>query len=252
MSTSRICVLWFLLAGGLTGLAAGPQISAPIVPADPAAAGRELVAQLLAMRPEANLTNEAVLRVFSRNTLRFEVPVQITVQAGETSWSTTYRTEGTNQEHAAAFTVTHFPDRPNEYRVATDATNEFKTLPGDQAFVPFADSDYLLADLGLEFLHWPTQRLLRKELCRSQSCNKLESIAPPGQTNGYVRVISWFDIDTGGPVLCEAYDANGRQVKEFKPNDVKKVNGEWHVEEMEINNFPAKTKTILHFNLEGR
>jgi hypothetical protein len=251
-----------LLAGCFGASAAGRELATPpIVPSDPEAAGREFAAQLLALRPEASVTNDALLRVYSGRTLRFEIPVQITVQAGETSWSTTYRTEGTNQEHAAAFTVTHFPDRPNEYRVAVFSrppgdTNEFQTLTGNQAFVPFADSDYLLADLGLEFLHWPTQRLLQKELCRGQSCNKLESIAPPGQTNGYVRVVSWFDIDTGGPVLCEAYDANGKQVKEFKPTGVKKVNGEWHVEEMEISNprisSRTRPRTVLHFILEGR
>lgn len=249
-------ILTVLLLVTLTGLAAGPQLATPpVVPADPAAAGRELVARLLAIRPEVSATNKAVLRVYTGRNLRFEIPVQIEVQAGDNSWSTTYRTEGTNKEHAAALTVTHFPDRPNEYRVAVFSrppgdTNEFPIVTGAQAFVPFADSDYLLADLGLEFLHWPTQRLLQKEICRGQSCDKLESVAPAGWTNGYVRVVAWFDIDTGGPVLVEAYDAAGRNVKEFKPNDFKKVNGQWQVQEMEMNNFRTGSRTTLHFQFD--
>lgn len=118
--------------------------------------------------------------------------------------------------------------------------------------IPFAGSDFWLADLGMEFLQWPTQRLLKKEICRSQSCDKLESIAPSGQTNGYVRVLSWFDIDTGGPVLVEAYDAKGKMVKEFKPNDFTKVNGKWQVEEVQISDNRTKSVSFLHFHLEGK
>jgi hypothetical protein len=251
------------LALGILGLAclrlaaAAPQLEAPITPADPVAAGRELVTRLLALRPAESTTNEAVLRVRVNKTNQFEVPLRIEVRVGETNWSTTYRTHGAGTDAAAAFTVTHTENSPNEYRVARfscppDATNDFEILGGAQAFIPFAGSDFWLADLGMEFLHWPAQRLLRKELCRGQSCDKLESLAPPGQTNGYVRVVSWFDVDTGGPVLVEAYDAKGRMVKEFKPNDFKKVNGQWEVEELEISNRRTGSRTTLRFKLDAR
>jgi hypothetical protein len=238
----------------LTGLAAGPQLSTPpVVPADPAAAGRELVARLLAIQPAASETNRATLQVRSRKGVAFEVPVEIAIQAGGTRWSMTYRTTGSNAAPTAAFTVIHRADGPNEYRVARPGaaeTNTTEVLAGPAAFVPFAGSDFDLADLGMEFLHWPTQRLLQKEICRGQSCDKLESVAPAGWTNGYVRVVAWFDIDTGGPVLVEAYDAAGRNVKEFKPNDFKKVNGQWQVSEMEMSNFRTGSRTTLHFQFD--
>lgn len=235
--------------------AAAPQFSSPIIPADPAAAGRELVARLLALRPAENVTNEAVLRVRVSKTNQFEVPVRIEVRVSETNWSTTYSTRGTNTDHAATFTVTRSEKSPNEYWVMTfsctrDAMNDFKNLPGEQAFIPFAGSDFWLADLGMEFLQWPTQRLLKKELCRGQSCDKLESVAPQGWTNGYMRVVSWFDIDTGGPVLVEAYDAKNKLVKEFKPNDFTKVNGQWQVEELEMNNLRTGSRSYLRFKLK--
>ena len=116
--------------------------------------------------------------------------------------------------------------------------------------VPFAGTDFWVADLGMEFLRWPSQTLLKKELRRGQSCNKLESIAPPGWTNGYVRVVGWYDIDTGGPVLVWAYDANGKRLKEFKPNEFKKVNGEWQVEEMEIATSRTGSRTTMRFQLD--
>jgi hypothetical protein len=158
--------------------------------------------------------------------------------------------------------ISRSPSRGNEYErtfffiptnrdeiVSGPLPSERKKLAGEQAFIPFAGSDFWLADLGMEFLQWPTQRLLKKELCRGQSCDKLESIAPAGQTNGYVRVVAWFDIDTGGPVLVEAYDAKGEFVKEFKPNKFTKVNGQWQVEELEMNNLRTGSRSYLHFKL---
>ena len=255
LPSSATCLI---LAGGCLHLiAAAPQFDAPIAPADPAAAGRELVARLLALRPAESVTNEAVLRVRVNKTNQFEVPLRIEVRVGETNWSTTYRTQGTNKEHVAVVSITRQEAGLIEYWIPTsprhcDTTNEFETLPGESAFIPFAGSDFWLADLGMEFLHWPTQRLLQKGLCRGQSCDKLESLAPPGQTNGYVRVIAWFDIDTGGPVLIEAYDAKGKMVKEFKPNDFTKVNGQWQVEELEMNNLRTGSRSYLRFKLEGK
>ena len=246
---------FLILSLGCFQIAAAAPFEAPIVPADPAAAGRELVARLLALRPAESVTNEAVLRVRVSKTNQFEVPLRIVVSVSEANWNTTYRTEGTNKAHAAAFSITRTEAGLIEYRAPTsprhcDTTNEFETLPGEKAFIPFADSDFWLADFGMEFLQWPTQRLLKKELCRGQSCDKLESIAPPGQTNGYVRVVSWFDIDTGGPVLVEAYDVKGKMMKEFKPNDFTKVNGQWQVEELEMNNLRTGSRSYLRFKLK--
>jgi len=231
-----------------------PPVDAPIVPADPAAAGRELAARLLALRPAVEATNTASLHVRVSRTNTFEVPLLIVVHTSKTDWGTTYSTEGTNTSHAAAFTVIRTESGSNEYRVrkfspSSRDKNGIEILTGEQALVPFADSDFWLADLGMEFLHWPTQRLLRKELCRGQSCDRLESVAPAGQTNGYTRVVGWFDIDTGGPVLIEAYDTSGRMVKEFKPNKFKKVNGQWQVEELEITNRRTGSRSWIRFKI---
>jgi hypothetical protein len=231
-----------------------PPAEAPIVPADPVAAGRELAARLLALRPAADATNTASLHVRASRTNTFEVPLLIVIHATDTNWSTTYSTQGTNTIHAATFTVIRTGSGSNAYQVRrfshpSGDTNGIENLTGEQALVPFADSDFWLGDLGMEFLHWPTQRLLRKELCRGQSCDRLESVAPAGQTNGYTRVVGWFDIDTGGPVLIEAYDASGRMVKEFKPNKFKKVNGQWQVEELEITNRRTGSRSWIRFKI---
>jgi YD repeat-containing protein len=115
--------------------------------------------------------------------------------------------------------------------------------------IPFAGSDFWIADLGLEFLHWPQQKLIRKQMRRSQSCDMLESTNPNPKPGAYRRVVSWIDIDTGGIVHADAYDANDRLLKQFDPSEITKVKGEWQLEEMEIRNRQAGTKTLIKFKL---
>ena len=103
-----------------------------------------------------------------------------------------------------------------------------------------AGSDFWVGDLGLEFLHWPAQKVLHGDTARGRLCKVLESTNPNPSTNGYSRVLSWIDNETLGIVKAEAYDANGKLLKEFLPKDIKKVNGQWQVGSMKINNVQTQ------------
>ena len=116
--------------------------------------------------------------------------------------------------------------------------------------IPFAGSDFWIADLGLEFFHWPDQRMLYSEMRRSRSCRVLESINPKPAPGVYSRVVSWIDNESGGIVHADAYDSNGKVSKQFDPKDFKKVNGEWQLEGMEIYDRVADSRTRIEFNLD--
>ena len=115
--------------------------------------------------------------------------------------------------------------------------------------LPFAGSDFWLGDLGLEFFHWPEQKILKKEVKRSRGCSVLESTNPDPSTNGYSRVVSWIDEESGGIVQAFAYDAQGRKLKEFYPKNFEKVNGQYQVQEMEMDNVQTGSRTRLEFDL---
>lgn len=223
------------------------------------AEGRALVADLLAQRPAQDYTNGGFLfiRPAKGSGPRRTVPVHFEIAASEAGWTSVYETAPTNHEPRVRLSIIRHAGHKNEYRLA-ERTNGAgpdsaeRVLAGSATMLPFAGSDFWVADLGLEFLHWPTQRLVKKEMTRGQSCNVLESLAPAGQTNGYVRVKSWLDMDTGGVVYAEAFDTTGRLVKEFAPKGVKKVNGRWELEEMEIVNRQAGSRTRLLFDLDAR
>jgi hypothetical protein len=116
--------------------------------------------------------------------------------------------------------------------------------------IPFAGSDFWVADLGLEFLHWPKQRLMAKEMRHSKSCDRLESINPYPVPGGYARVESWIIIERPhGIVHADAYDSKGKLLKFFDPTALEKVQGEYQLEEMEIKNKKTGSCTWIKFNL---
>ena len=131
-------------------------------------------------------------------------------------------------------------------------TQTFKNLSGDRIMVPFANSDFWIADLGLEFFHWPQQKVLPKttNLKRGRDYTLLESTNPNPATNGYSRVLSWIDKETGGILEAEAYDAQNKLLKVFEPKSFKKVNGQWELQEMEIRNVQTGSRTRLEFDLK--
>ena len=117
---------------------------------------------------------------------------------------------------------------------------------------PFAGSDFWIADLGLEFLHWPQQRVLRKQMRKGLSCDVLQSINPEPRPDGYSRVVSWIAINRPEDIVivhAEAFDKQDKLLKEFDPKKVEKVNGVWQLEEMEIRNRQTATRTRIDFNL---
>ena len=248
-----------LLLMPLLCLGAAIRAEAPKPSPNADAEGKALVAELLSQRPAQDFTNRGVLAIRPPKGAgpRRYVPVQFKLLTGEKHWTSIYETAPTNREPRVRLSVIRRPSGGNEYHLA-QCTNAggldggSRVLVGTQAMTSFAGSDFWVADLGLEFLHWPTQRLLRQEMKRGQSCNVLESIAPVGQTNGYVRVLSWLDIETGGVMYAEGFDSSGLLVKEFAPKGVTKVQGRWELEEMEIINRQTGSRTRLLFDFERK
>lgn len=121
--------------------------------------------------------------------------------------------------------------------------------------VPFASSDFWLADLGLQFLHWPQQRIVQEARIRMRKgrpCRVLESRNPVAGAKGYVRVVSWIDRETGKPILAEAYGAEGKLMKEFEIGGVTRVNGVWQLKNLEMRNVVEDSVTVLEFQYEQK
>jgi len=233
--------------------------------------GRQLAQQLCDARPAENLTNTGVLQIRDGNGKHFEVPIVcravVTISVANSNiiipdWQTFYQATLTNQTEYLR--VIHATDLTDIYSYSTNASDAVPVLgdvplihlfdrhqvSGPALMSPFAGSDFWLCDLGLEFFHWPQQKVLKKEVHRSCGCTVLESTNPDPSTNGYSRVVSWIDNDSLGIVDAYAYDVNGKKLKNFYPKDLKKVNGQYQVQTMIMENLQTGSKTRLEFDLK--
>jgi len=218
--------------------------------------GQELAAELRNQRPAEALTTGGVLRIRDPHGKWGEaVPVRMEITLGADYWQTRYLALTTNQVPFETLIVTRADPLPTRYDRSCAAgpstpASAAVTLTGEAAAVPFAGSEFWLSDLGLEFLQWPQQRVLRHEMRKGRSCKVLESINPVPSATNYARVLSWIDLEHRGILRAEAYDPDRRMLKEFSIGSFKKVGGRWQLKSMEIRNEKTDARTRLEFDLE--
>jgi hypothetical protein len=250
-----------LLAAMVLFFAAGAAAQTTNGLSDAEIQGRNLVQQLLEQTPATNFNQNGILKIRDKagNTTNFLISFQTVVTAK--NWQLIYEASRTNRYAAPIpivfLQIIHASGQTNQYLlcedengIAADGIETDTILNGNETMIPFAHSDFWIADLGLEFFHWPGQKVLKKEFRRNCSCTVLESTNPDPSTNGYSRVVSWIDEDSGGIVMAEAYDAQGKLLKEFYPKDFKKVNGQWQLGMMEIDNVQTGSRSRIEFDLK--
>ena len=283
-SARLIAVLALFFAVGATADTTNDWVGAIIQ-------GRKLALQLLEQRPNENFTQTGVLKIRDTKGHTTELPIKCVVLVAPTNWQSIYevlQTNGTEKLTVTHFnsprqplegdfpdvgtpkSESGFPDsRSNQGRhitqlnvlsLGTQNRYSYQGVADGLAIkeliqgrlIPFARSDFWQCDLGLEFLHWPAQKILPKttNLKRGREYTLLESTNPSPSTNGYSRVLSWIDKESGGILQAEAYDARGKLLKVFEPKSFKKVNGQWELQEMEIRNVQTGSRTRLEFDLK--
>jgi hypothetical protein len=229
---------------------------APLDPVQAEKEARALVAELLAQKPEQNTTNTGRAKIRDAAGKERETPMRFEITVTPTNWASVYETLSSEGEAGGMrLTVIHADARANQYQLidhaGAGATNGVpKELTPEQTMIPFAGSDFWVADLGLEFLHWRGQRLLKKEMRHSKSCEVLESVNPQPVPGGYSRVVAWIMIEKPhGLVHADAYNAKGELMKLFDPTNLEKIQGEYQLEEMEVRNRKTGSHTWIKFNL---
>jgi Outer membrane lipoprotein-sorting protein len=205
----------------------------PEIP-DPVKSGRELAERLRKAGPAKSASFDglmSIVRTGKTNT----VPIASRIVVTETNWYIRY-VAGTGSS-AEVLTVERSSSKPNQYYSSDPTTNTAaKQLSTAELFQPFANSDFWRIDLGQEFFFWPEQRQIKNQMRRGRACRVLESRNPKALPGTYGRVVSWIDVETDGILKAEAYDERDRLVKEFLVVSFRKVEGQYHLEEMAIRN----------------
>jgi outer membrane lipoprotein-sorting protein len=219
----------------------------PLNPAQAESEARALVAEMLSQKPAQ--TNTGLLKIRDGNGVQRRLPMRFVIWSTATCSTSVYEVQDPGPPRRdLKLTVVHTDGRPNQYLLSENGGTA-KTLTGNEAMIPFASSDFWVADLGLEFLHWPQQRLSKKEMRRSRFCDVLESVNPQPAADGYSRVVSWIEQEPPhGIVHADAYDAKGERIKQFDPKEFEKIQGEYQLQEMEIHR-KSGARSSIEFDL---
>jgi hypothetical protein len=250
-------MLWGILCGAIH-LAAAVQSAAPPIRdtsyLDTTGEGQALVEDLLTRMPLEDSQILGLLKIRRPDQPMIEIPIKMTIRLGTNSWHDIYETQPVHDRPGEIFIVEHRGRQPNRYLHGRfrDRAEEPELKPLDQAalYQPFAGSDFFFADLGLEFFHWPSHKIVKKEMRKGRSCRVVESTNPHPQPGGYSRVRSWLDFETGNIILAEGYDANNRKLKEFSIAKISRSGGKARIKKIEIRNDQTDSRTLLEFNLE--
>jgi len=211
---------------------------------EPLPDGNQLAKTIRNLIPEENVEIRATMEVVERENKRLETGVVIQVEKlGQAQWQTTYKAKrgGDVSEH---WLIRHEIDQPNRYE------HKGRLVKRTEILSSLAGSSFYIADFGMEFLHWPSQTVLKTQRRKSRLCHVLESRNPKPAKGEYHRVVSWVDKETGGILLADIYTAEVKPVKRFAVKGLTKKDGRWQVDEMEMRNTKTRARSRLYFHLK--
>jgi hypothetical protein len=206
----------FVLAVALLATARAQELAK-----NEAGSGSELAARLRETRPDRTMTNRATLKIRGRDG-RKQVPLTVITTPGEDSWTVRYIV-GDESAPSEILTVHHSTRKSPEYSYQS-GSNAPVSGP-DLVSRSLAGSDFAFGDLGLEFLHWPRQRLVDRGLSNGRMCQILESVS--SATNGPASVRTWIDEKQGVILSAEAYDSRQVRTKYFSVSNFREVDDQW-------------------------
>jgi hypothetical protein len=216
------------------------------------------------MEPITNSEIRGALQVKLKRK-KLSIPFVCQVVKHADSWETIFTASGTSNSPAETLIVRHAPGQTNTYTYAR-ASAPGAALPvlapvsrEFAATTPFANSDFSLADLGLDFLYWPLQQRLENVSRLDRTCYVLES--GNDRSRDIVRMKSYIDKEyssnlgeQGFPALlvAEGYDSTGEMIKKFSlhGSSFKKVNGQYRLKKMEIENEKTGSQTTIEYDLK--
>lgn len=207
--------------------------------------GAALVADLRAQAPAGGMTNTGVLRVRDANGRRQQTPVTIATWPEGDGWKVRYEALPATHRPAEVLTVTFAKHRPPSFESSASPGGDASSLRA------FANTDFWWCDLGLEFLHWPDQRVVKQEMSNGRLCWALDSYNPG--TNGYASVRSWVDAEFHALLRAEAYDTRRRKVKEFSTGSFREVKGKdgrdvWMLKDIRMRDELKDSRTELLYD----
>ena len=151
--------------------------------------GEDLALSIRNSIPSENISINASMEVTLKNRKRLKTALTIeTKLLGKDEFLTIYKTK--LEKNFTTWEIRRKIGHPNKYNIEQPKNDAEKK---QNLYIELAGSSFTLADFGLEFLHWPNQKTIRKQRRKSRLCNVLESKPAKAIKVEYSRVHSWVD-----------------------------------------------------------
>ena len=211
---------------------------------EPLPDGNQLAKTIRNLIPEENVEIRATMEVIERENKRLETEVVIQVEKlGLAQWQTTYKAKR-DEDVSEHWRVRREIGQLNRYE------HKGRLAKRTEILSSMAGSSFYIADFGMEFLHWPSQTVLKTQRRKSRLCHVLESRNPKPAEGEYHRVVSWVDKETGGILLADIYTVEIKPRKHFAVKGLAKKDGRWQVDEMEMRDTKTRARSRLYFHLK--
>ena len=108
----------------------------------------------------------------------------------------------------------------------------------------FMGTDFTYDDMGSRHVDEDTHKLLREEVKNGHKCWVVESV-PVDKHEIYSRKVSWIRQDCLVAAYVEYYDKLNKLHRVLNINDVKKIQGFWTIQKMEMKNVQTEHSTLI-------
>jgi len=100
-------------------------------------------------------------------------------------------------------------------------------------------------DLTLGFLWWNGGQIIGRVENRGQPCYLLDRRAVENRMEPYARVQLWVDTRISMLLQADGYDKLETLTRRLAVKSFKKINHEWMIKDLEVEDLPGHTTTIL-------
>lgn len=105
------------------------------------------------------------------------------------------------------------------------------------------NTDINYEDISMRFLYWPNAKIMGEDTFSFQKCWHVRVTNPDGR-GPYSTVDVWVAKSSGAMMKMEAYDAQGRKVKQFLVRKGQKYQGAYILKQMRVETFDPETRDV--------
>ncbi len=153
----------------------------------------------------------------------------------------TYRIDNSFGQPLEQLTITH--GLQNSYQYFSGDPLQTATLESLSASIQQTDLSW--TDLTLTFLWWTGGEIIGEESIRTFDCYIIKVNAPPDSKSPYASVKIWISKKQHLMLKAEGYNHKNKLLRRLWIKSCKKINDEWMIKDMEIQQYPKKQITKL-------